>query len=153
LFLFIPALLHAEESAVKWLPLDKAMKEAREEKSLVLIDFYAKWCGYCRKMHKETYPDGKVIAKINGLFKAASIDIEGGKKFVINGKTISEREFADSFNISATPTTLFIKPNGELIKGIPGYMEPEEFLEILDYMGDGWYKKMDIGEYLEKRTK
>ncbi|MBF8250584.1 MAG: hypothetical protein HW382_212 [Deltaproteobacteria bacterium] len=149
-FLLIPAGLQAGESAVKWLPLDQAMKEAKKEKKLILIDFYAEWCGYCKKMKRETYTDRKVVERINMLFKAVSVDIEGNKEFNMKGKKTSEREFSDSFDITATPTTFFFKPNGEPIKGVPGYMEPDEFLDILNYFGEGWYEKIGIFEYLEK---
>jgi thioredoxin-related protein len=158
-FLLIPALLLAEEikkgedAAVRWLPLDKALKEAKVEKKPVLIDFYAKWCGYCKKMKRDTYGDKAVIERINRMFKAVSIDIEGEKEFTVDGKTVSESEFADGFGVTATPTTWFLKPNGDLIKGIPGYMEPEEFLPILNYVGEGWYEKMGIVEYLNTKQK
>ena len=149
-FLLIPAGLQAGESAVRWLPLDQAMKEAKKEKKLILIDFYAEWCGYCKKMKRETYTDSKVVERINMLFKVVSVDIEGNKEFNMKGKKTSEREYSDSLNITSTPTTFFLKPSGEPIKGVPGYMEPDEFLDILSYFSEGWYEKMGIVEYLEK---
>lgn len=153
LFLLIPAALLAGESTIKWLPLDQAMIEAKKEKKLILIDFYAEWCGYCKKMKRETYTDKKVVERINSLFKAVSIDIEGKKEFTLNGEKTSEREYSDSLNITSTPTAFFLKPNGEPVKGIPGYMESDEFLDILNYFGERWYEKMGIVEYLEKPPK
>lgn len=142
-----------EDAGVRWLTVDKALKEAKEEKKPVLIDFYAQWCGYCKKMKRETYTDRRVVEKINRLFKAVSVDVEGTSKFVVDGKTVSESQFSDGFNVTSTPTTWFLKPNGDIIKGIPGYMEPEEFLEILSYVGEGWYEEMSIMEYLNKKPK
>lgn len=150
----IPALLWAggkEDGSIRWLRADVAVKEARDEKKPLLIDFYAQWCGYCKKMKRETYTDKRVIERINRQFKAVTVDIEGSDSFIINGKALTESDFAEGFKITATPTTWFIKPNGEVIKGIPGYMEPDEFLEILSYIGDGWYEKMGIMEYLNKK--
>lgn len=153
MLLLIPAISQAEEVKVKWLALDRALQEAGEEKKPVLIDFYADWCGYCKKMKRETYGNRLVIERINKMFKAVSVNIEGRKEFVINGKKVSESRFADGFNVTSTPTTWFLKTNGDLIKGIPGYMEPEEFLQILNYVGEGWYEKMGIMEYLNKNAK
>lgn len=153
MLLLIPAISQAEEVKVKWLALDRALQEAGEEKKPVLIDFYADWCGYCKKMKRETYGNRLVIEQINKMFKAVSVNIEGRKEFVINGKKVSESRFADGFNVTSTPTTWFLKTNGDLIKGIPGYMEPEEFLQILNYVGEGWYEKMGIMEYLNKNAK
>ena len=34
---------------------DKAMAAARAQKKPVVVDFYTDWCGWCKKLDKETY--------------------------------------------------------------------------------------------------
>lgn len=151
LFLLGPSILHAEEAVkVTWLTLESAMKAAKEENKLVLIQFETTWCKYCKDMKAETYTDKTVIEKVNKMFKVTSVNIEGNNELLVNGKKMTEKEFASKFNINMTPMTYFLKPNGEQIKGYPGQMDPDEFLPILSYIGEGWYEKMSIIDYMKK---
>ena len=154
LFLLSPSVLYAGEAAkVTWLTLENAMKSAKEEKKLVLIQFETTWCKYCKDMKTETYNDKTVIEKVNKMFKVTSVDKEGNKELVVKGKKMTEKEFASKFNINMTPMTYFLKPDGQQIKGYPGQMGPDEFLPILSYVGEGWYEKMSIIDYMKKLKK
>ena len=70
--LILSSFLFGQE--IKWLSLDEATKEikAHPEKP-VLINFYTTWCGFCKRLDKETFTDNKVADYVN---KNYNIDIE-----------------------------------------------------------------------------
>ena len=63
-----------------------------------IIDFYADWCVYCRKL-------APVLEEL-----AAEYD---GKIYIYKVDTEKEREIAAAFGVRALPTLLFIPLNGD----------------------------------------
>ena len=96
------------------LELNKAnFKDTIEQNQTVILDFWAPWCGPCRRFAPvfeavaAKYPDVK-FAKLN---------------------TEDEPEIAASFEIQSIPTLMIIK-EGDIIFAQPGAL-PEEILEEL----------------------
>ena len=89
-------------------------KSVLENNEVVILDFYANWCGPCRMLGQvleeisETNPD-LVIGKIN-------VDEEG--------------ELAQSFNIRSIPQ-LYISKNGNIVQNISGYVSADVILEAI----------------------
>ena len=89
-------------------------KEVIENNKVVLVDFYANWCGPCRMLAQvlEEVAEGNpnlVIGKIN-------VDEEG--------------ELAQAFSIRSIPQ-LYISKNGKIVKNISGYVASNVILEAL----------------------
>ena len=43
---------------------DKSLAKAKEEKKLVMVDLYTDWCGWCKRLDKDTYSDKSVETKL-----------------------------------------------------------------------------------------
>ena len=85
------------------------------ENSLVLLDFWAVWCGPC-----------KMIAPILAEIAEERNDLVIGKVDVD-----SEMELAMQFGVSSIPTLVVIK-NGQPTGKAVGYMPKEKILALLD---------------------
>ena len=85
------------------------------ENPLVLLDFWAVWCGPC-----------KMIAPILTEIAAERDDVVIGKVDVD-----SEMELAMQFGISSIPTLVVIK-NGQPVNKAVGYMPKEKVLQLLE---------------------
>lgn len=111
---------------------------AKEMKRLIYIDFYTSWCGACKVMDKEVYPDLEVGKKFNSTFVNVKVDAEKGEGV----------DLAKKYNIMFYPSSVFINPQDESVVFIStGYMTPKEFLEKADtaMIGDvkGHFSEME----------
>ena len=55
---------------------DEALKVAKQENKLVFIDFYTDWCGPCKKMAKEVFPQKMVGDFMNAKFVNLKLNAE-----------------------------------------------------------------------------
>lgn len=93
--------------------LDAARKKARVEHKLIFIDAYASWCGPCKAMNRDVFPDQSVGALFNANFINLKIDMEKG-----NGPDV-----ARGYKVNAYPTLLFLDEDGKVVHRVEGYRD------------------------------
>jgi len=98
-----------------------ALHKAELEKKPLLIDITTDWCGWSKKMDRETFADTGVQKELRS-FVLIRLNPEASEK---NDK-IARAFGADSF-----PTLVITNFRGEDIASQSGYMAPKEFLEYL----------------------
>lgn len=95
---------------------DKNFEETIKAKDLVLVDFYATWCGPC-KMQSE------VLEKIS-VSRSASCEI-----FKVN--VDEAEELAVKYEIDAIPTLIIFK-KGVLMQKSVGFVTEQEILSMIE---------------------
>ncbi len=101
-----------------------AIKSARASKRLVMIDFYADWCTYCKKMDREVFPHPK-FGELGNMLVAVKLNSEK-----------EGAQLAQKFNVSGLPTILFLDPStGAEVSRIGGYMPVEGFVQSARSIG------------------
>ena len=91
---------------------------AETAKGLVLIDFWATWCGPCRMQ-------APVLEQLDALGKGVKI----GKVDVDE-----QGELAAQFHIASIPTLLFMK-DGKPVKTVVGYHDLGALTRVLEEIG------------------
>ncbi|RED93835.1 thioredoxin family protein [Marinoscillum furvescens] len=135
---------------VEWLSFEEAVEKAEQEPKKLLIDIYTDWCGWCKRMDRDTYANPEIAEYINENFYAVkfnaeqkeSIEFDGHTfKFVAQGRRgVHELAAALTNNKLSYPTTVFMTEELQIIQPIPGYMNAQSLDPILKYIGGDNYK-------------
>ena len=96
-------------------------KEEISNRDLVLVDFYATWCGPCELQ-------GKILEKL--VNSREKLNFEIVKVNVDNAVNLSR-----DYEIDSIPTLMVFKKN-ELKKKMVGLSSAEQLLEIMDSFED-----------------
>lgn len=107
-------------------PFNELLKQAKAEKKLIFLDAYASWCGPCKLLEKNIFPQPEVREFYNKTFINTHIDMEKGEGVAI----------AKKYMIRSYPSLLFINGDGEVIQKALGYMDAEDFLELGKTVGN-----------------
>lgn len=132
---------------VHWRDLGAALTEAKSSNKIIVADVYTDWCGWCRRMDRDTYSKPEVQAYLDKSFVPVKLNAEAATRVHYASGEYSYRELAAGFGINSYPTTLFLAPDGKHLASAPGYMKAEDFLSVLRYFGDGHYKNQSFKEY------
>lgn len=101
------------------LSLGDALGRARAENRLVMVDVYTDWCGWCKKLDRDTYGDERVAAALENLI---SIRVNAEK----GGEAVAEK-----YRVQGFPTVLFLSGSGEVVEKIEGYVGADDMLKIV----------------------
>jgi thiol-disulfide isomerase/thioredoxin len=87
------------------------LAEAKKQNKPIFVDVYTTWCGPCKLMAKEAFPDKAVGEKFNANFVSYQIDAEKGEGITV----------AKQYAVTAYPTTLYVSASGDLVHRSIGY--------------------------------
>lgn len=145
------------EGPVNWMTLQEAIQKSKTAKRPIFIDVYTDWCGWCKVMDKNTFSDPKVAAILNEKFYAVKFDGEQKEDVQFDGKTFKYvasgsrgyHELAAALlnNNLSYPTVVFLNEEFAMIQPLAGYLKPEEFHPIVQFIGEGHYKKIKWADF------
>lgn len=147
----LPSLMLAQDSArsVQPIPLERALELAPEEGKKILVDVFATWCPYCKRMHSEVYPSESVQEAIKKYFLWVKIDVESDAMVNYQGEEMTEAQFAKALENQNVPTVYFLNDEGAIIGAQPGYLEEEVFSNLLNFVGSDAYLDQSFKEYTQ----
>lgn len=97
----------------------EAQAEAKAQGKLIFMDAYAVWCGPCKMMTNNVFPQQSVGDFFNANFINLKVDMEKGEGVDLRRK----------YGVSAYPTLLLIDANGEVVESIRGARGAEALID------------------------
>lgn len=151
LFATLHSPLSTIQAQVKWHSVEEAAS-ANIGSRLYLVDFYTDWCGYCKKMDRETFVDPTVAKIINKYYYPVKFNAESRKRFTWFGKAYEAaggrsrvHEFARG--VQGYPTTVFYRADGSVFQVVPGYSTAKDYTVILWFFASGDYQRYPFDRY------
>jgi thioredoxin-related protein len=121
------------QDQIQWMKFEEAIALNAKSPKMLLVDVYTDWCGWCKKMDKETFTDPKVVEYINSKFYAVKLNAEDTQRtFEFMGRTYNEAQMAAAMRVNSYPNFVIIEPKLQNIAQLPGYRQPVEFLAALN---------------------
>lgn len=113
---------------------EEALAIAKQQNSKILIVFGAEWCGWCKKLDKETLKNKEV------------------NKIIIEGKTISihvdvdkRKDLAKKFSVRGIPAYVIVDKNENIVRQGSGFKDPPNFI---NWMMGKWGTKQNLFSWL-----
>lgn len=120
-------------AAVNWEQnYDAGLERAKKDKKVVMVNVYTDWCGWCKKLDKDTYSDKDVADKLAKDFVAVKLNPE---------KSPQGAKLARQFGTTGFPHVVFLNADGNKVFEINGYLPPQQFLKALEKVGEKATKK------------
>ena len=138
----------ADES---WIGFDEGLAQAKGQDKNMIVDFYTDWCHWCKVMDEKTFSETAVSKKLQDSFVTIRINAEDrDATATFRGQTYNNVELTQAFGVTGYPTLAFLEHDGDIITTIPGYVPPETFIHILNYIDEKMYEqKMPFEEFLK----
>jgi thioredoxin-related protein len=127
---------------IKWYKTyDEGAKVARDTGKPMFLYFWAIWCKYCEKFHTEVYPDPEVSRYLKEEFVLVAVDLDENK------------EDAQRFGVQFPPHLIFLSPEGKIITRIPGFVQKDVLLSVMQKVVGGSSPELKLPEKELPQTK
>jgi len=109
------------QGGIRWASnLDDARHVARRDGRLILLHFYADWCGPCRKLDREVFPRTDVGAAI--LRDYVPVKIDGDRA----------RDIAKYHEVDRYPTDIITNASGKVLYRTVTPQDPLKYVQLLN---------------------
>ena len=100
--------------------LERAQQVAAQTNRLVLVHFWAPWCGACKVMDAEVFSQANVAKQVQANYVPVKINAD------------QYPELAKKFNLSGLPTDVVITPQGQIVNGAKGKCDAVQYVARLN---------------------
>lgn len=147
---------HAQDE-IQWLTWEEMQVMQKRKARKVLIDVYTDWCGWCKRMDKNTFQKADIARYVNNNYYAVKFDAEFKDDIIFNGLKYSyvksgrkgHHELAELIlkGRLSFPTVVFLDEGLKVIQPIPGYQDSRSMELIVTYFARDYYKDTPWKKY------
>jgi len=153
-FIVIQLVVFSQEKPVKvtWYSFEEAVELCKKSPKKLFIDVYTDWCGWCKKMDRETFTHPVVARYLNENYYAVKFNAESTEPIEFAGNTFvnegggprNPHQLAVALlqGKMSYPSVAYMNEDLQLLTSVPGYFTPDKLEPILSYFAKDNYKSM-----------
>jgi thioredoxin-related protein len=106
------------------------LEKAKASNKFIFVDCYATWCGPCKKMSVDVFPQKEVGDFYNAHYVSVKAQMDSSAKDNedIRARYNDNHMLLTKYGVLAYPTYLVFNPEGELVQKFVGYLPAKEFI-------------------------
>ncbi len=121
-----------KKEKIQWLTFEEAMAKSAQDNKPIFVDVYTDWCGWCKKMDKNTFQTDEVIEYVAQNYHAVKLDAESQDATSFDGQKLTYRQLSGGvFKVTGYPSIVLIN-NKKQVAVAPGYRAKKDFIKMLE---------------------
>ncbi|MEL7220889.1 MAG: DUF255 domain-containing protein [Bacteroidota bacterium] len=150
-----------EPVKINWLTWEEAAKiiESGNNSKKVFVDVYTDWCGWCKRMDRDTFNHPDVAKYMNENYLMVKLDAHQKEDILYKGTTFKLQEaqpgqrgyhelaIALLNGKMSFPTVIFLNEKLEILTPIASYLKPDIFYKIASFYGENEFEDKSWEDY------
>ncbi len=143
-----------------FLDLKEDLADATAHNKRFVIMWELKGCPYCKETHLVNFADSTIQDYVKSNFAILQLNVIGTREVTdFDGTKLTEKQFAQKYNVRFTPTFQFFpenlsdfaekSPDRREVARLPGYLKPAHFLSLFRFVREKGYERGDFRSYLK----
>ena len=152
------------EEEVKWLSWEEAMEANKKQPRKIVVDVYTSWCGWCKVMDKQTFPNDTVANYLNKHYYCVKLDAEGRDTIRFSNQTfvyitpekgggrngIHTLAYSLLDGQMSFPTLVYLTEKMERVAISPGYKTPEKLMPELRFTAEEAFRTKTFENFMKE---
>ena len=142
-----------------WYSFAQAYEMNKKEPRKLFIDVYTDWCGWCKKMDKETFTNPVISDYMSTHYYCVKLNAEQKDTIVIDGSKFVNPNPGTARSVHqlaaellkgkmSYPSLVFMDGKNQLLTVVQGYQPPQGLEPMLRFFGDDSYLTQKWEEFL-----
>ena len=149
------------QETIQWMGIEEAEARCAKAPRMIFIDVYTDWCGWCKRMDKDTFSNPVIAKYMNEHFYAVKFDAERQDTLTFQGRQFVGATRPDGRKGAhqlahallkgkmSYPSYVIMNDEMKIIQVIGGYQDAKNFEPMIHYFGDEAYKTMSGEDFLK----
>lgn len=150
-----------KSTKINWISFEELEIAYATNPKPILIDVYTDWCGWCKKMDKDTYQNTKLVNYVNEKYYAVKFNAESKDSVRFNKQTyfynkqnkINELAIYLTFGRLEFPHTVFLSALDGRPAPLSGFLKPVDMEGPVKFFGELAYGKETYPAFNKKLKK